>query len=127
MVYSVLNSEDIFSPVWILWTIRAKLMACGGSALSAGSTATTRRAASVPLGVWERKHRSIWLRVLPCSDREEWQPLHLATSTTLRRASTGDPSTEKYLTTFLAPYSVASSFVVPGIMVWPRRASMPIA
>src|SRR5438270_9418969 len=112
MVYWVLNSADIFSPVWILWTMSAKLMACGGCALSAGTVATTRRAASFSLGLWQRTHCSIWLRFSPCSEREEWQPLHLAISTTFRRASTTEPSTAKYFTLLMAPYSVASSFVV---------------
>src|SRR5947207_11380467 len=97
--------------------MRAKLTAWAGAVLSAATVAEPRRPISVSLGLWQRTHCSTWLRFSPCRERKEWQPLHLAVSTTLRRGSTTDPSTEKYLIWLMAPYSVASSLVVPGRMV----------
>src|SRR5581483_4814250 len=105
----------------------AKLTPCGGLAFSVASVAEERRPLSVSLGLWHSTHISIWFRFSPWSDRNEWQPLHLAMSTTCRRGLTGEPSTEKYFTLLMAPYSLVCSCLVPGNRVIPRRASIPIA
>ena len=43
------------------------------------------------------------------------------------RGATGDPSTEKYTTWFLAPYWILCCVVVPGRTTSVRRASTPMA
>src|SRR5581483_9792117 len=104
-----------------------KLTDCSGVVLSAATCAAVLNARSFSLGLWHSTHISIWFRFSPCSDNREWHWLHLSMLTTVRRGVTGEPSTEKYVTLLVPPYSVACSRVVPGRIVRPRRPSIPMA
>src|SRR5580698_4461007 len=57
-------------------------MPCGGNVLSAATVAMARVVASVFEGLWHSTQYSVLLRRLPCSDRETWQALQLASATT---------------------------------------------
>ena len=100
-------SAATFTPSWMRCTSRLKLMPCGGSALSLATVALARVDASVFDGLWHSTQYSVLLRSPPCSDSATWQLLQLLSATTVRRAATGEPSTEKLTTGFLAPSSTA--------------------
>src|SRR5579871_4037994 len=109
------------------WTKRLKLIPCGGAALSAALVALTRTDASVFDGLWQNTQYSVLLRSVPCMESDTWHWLQLASATTARRDTTGEPSTEKYDTGFLAPYWMLCCEVVPARTTSVRRASMPTA
>src|SRR5258708_2416172 len=98
-----------------------KLIDCGGPA-DAGRTGE-----SLPFGLWHSTHIATWLRLSPWMVKLVWHPLQVAVATTVRRASIGDPSTEKLITRFTpASRTFFVSFVVPGSNVILRSPSIPI-
>src|SRR5215470_392873 len=110
----------------MLWIMYAKFTDRGGSAFCTGSCVCGRVGESSADGLWQSTHCSIWLRFSPWIDSRAWQLLQFFNATTVRRAVTGDPSTEKLMTLLSAPYCTEASIVVPGLIVSTRRDSMPI-
>src|ERR1700688_510932 len=101
-------------------------MPCGGAALSAATVAMARVLASVFDGLWHSTQYSVLLRKPPCSESDTWHWLQLASATTVRRRVTGEPSTEKLTTGFLAPSWTVCADVVPASTFTPMRASPPM-
>src|SRR5579884_977135 len=116
-----------FTPSWMRCTSREKLMPCGGAVLSLATLAMGRMETSVFDGLWQNTQYSGLFRSVPWSDSATWHWLQLVSATTARRGVMLEPSTEKYMTGFAAPYCTVFWAVVPASTVSERRASMPTA
>src|ERR1700682_110037 len=67
--------------------------------MDSGAPALAGRRSSSPLvGLWQTTHSSVLRRWPPWRRSESWQTLHCARVTTVRRATTAEPSTEAYFT-----------------------------